>query len=400
MRFAFQLAGLRIQPPDRGQFFGLSQLGPVDRALHHRNRAVVNLDRDRKGMAVLAAMGEREARRIAEPARRAMDHFRHHRQRPHGAGANAGNQQQFGKILRSPLRCGRKIAVQPPRDHVLAAYVVMIGHDQMRQHGLRRRWQGGGSLPGQLGPFAGDAARADRTEQVELSTARGLGAAIGEVDDHALPAPVNGGMWRIDEAGHLFRQPMIAARLPPIAVHPLLHDDPLAVVADDEAVQVEIEIVLHGGAIDFGNQAAGLGKRGAIHADLLANHCQLVGRAARMTAAAAADVDAQFPRQRRKPALECTQHAGGDPGRMPVHPHHRSEGLKPEWMGQPAEEFVAAIFVDDRLRDHRAELGHPLAQPRRNAPAMQRKVCATGPLRHQHTVMRKGKSTRSAIAAS
>ena len=41
---------------------------------------------------------------------------------------------------------------------------------------------------------------------------------------------------------------MIAARLLALAVHPLLNYDPMAVIGNDEAVQIKIETVLHGGA--------------------------------------------------------------------------------------------------------------------------------------------------------
>ena len=57
-------------------------------------------------MAILAAVGEREARRIAEAAGRAVQHFGDQGQRAHRALADAGNQQQFGEIARP--RLGRR----------------------------------------------------------------------------------------------------------------------------------------------------------------------------------------------------------------------------------------------------------------------------------------------------
>ena len=53
------------------------------------------------------------------------------------------------------------------------------------------------------------------------------------------------------------RMPVIAARLPLVAVHALLHHRPVAVIGDEEAMQVEVEAVLHGGAVDLRHQAAG-----------------------------------------------------------------------------------------------------------------------------------------------
>ena len=129
---------------------------------------------------------------------------------------------------------------------------------------------------------------------------------------------------------------MIAPRLPRVAVHALLHHDPMAVVGDDEAVQVEVEAVLHRGAVDLGDEPARLGERRAVEADALADRDELVRRLARMRAAAAADMQAEFARARREPALQRAEHAGGDARGMPVHAHHGAEGLEPEGMREPA----------------------------------------------------------------
>ena len=177
--------------------------------------------------------------------------------------------------------------------------------------------------------------------------------------------------------------PVVAARLPLVAVHALLHDGPLAVVGDEEAVQVEIEAVLHGGAVDLGDQPAGARQPGAVEADALAEQPQFVRRLARMLAAAAADMDAEFVLQRPEPALQRADHAGRDAGGVPVHAHHGAERLKPERMRQPLQEFVAAVMMHDRLRDDGAERGHARRQPRRHASAMERKVGAAGASCHQ-----------------
>ena len=92
---------------------------------------------------------------------------------------------------------------------------------------------------------------------------------------------------------------MIAARLPRVAVHALLHDHPAAVVGDDEAVQVELEAVLHRGAVDLGDEPARRGQRRAVEADPLADRDELVRRLPRMPAAPAADMEAELVRERR-----------------------------------------------------------------------------------------------------
>src|SRR5208283_5806644 len=87
-----------------------------------------------------------------------------------------------------------------------------------------------------------------------------------------------------------------------------------------------------------------------------------------MPTAAAANVDAEFARERRESASERADHARVYARGMPIHPHDGAEGLKPERMGETAQEFVAPVMVRDRLRDHRAQPCHALAEPCRNAP--------------------------------
>ena len=61
-------------------------------------------------MAVLAAVGEGEARRIGEPAGSAVHHLGHHRQRPHRAGADAGNEKQLAKSAGPRFAAAAKLA--------------------------------------------------------------------------------------------------------------------------------------------------------------------------------------------------------------------------------------------------------------------------------------------------
>src|SRR4051812_37988569 len=118
---------------------------------------------------------------------------------------------------------------------------------------------------------------------------------------------------------------MIAPRLLACVAHALLHNGPFAVVGDDEAMEVEIEAILHGCAIDFRHQPARFGERGSVESDAISEGYQLVRRLPGMLATAAANVDAELLLQRRQPPLQRTDHAGGDAGRMPVHAHDRAE---------------------------------------------------------------------------
>ena len=150
-------------------------------------------------------------------------------------------------------------------------------------------------------------------------------------------APVDRRVRLLDETFQALRQPVVAARLPALAVHALLHDDPFAVIGDDEAVQIEVEAILHGGAVDLGDQSACLGERGPVEPDASPIATNSLGRLPRMSAAPAADMDAELARQRTEAALQRADDARGDAGRMPVHSHHGAERLEPEGMRQPAQ---------------------------------------------------------------
>ena len=143
------------------------------------------------------------------------------------------------------------------------------------------------------------------------------------------------------------------------------------------------ETVLHRRAVHFGDQPARHGEGRAIETGPITDRDKLMRRLARMIAAPAADMDAEFGGQLCQPALQCSDHARGDAGGMPVHPHHRTERLEPERMRQPAQQLVTAIFENDRFGDHRAQPGHAIAQPFRHAATVQRQVGTAGATRHQ-----------------
>lgn len=91
-------------------------------------------------------------------------------------------------------------------------------------------------------------------QNVELAPARGSSAPIGEIDDLTVCHSINGGVWLVDKAFQTLRKPVITASLHAIAIHSLLDDDPLAIIGHDESVQIKIKSVLHGGAIDLGDE--------------------------------------------------------------------------------------------------------------------------------------------------
>ena len=195
-------------------------------------------------------------------------------------------------------------------------------------------------------------------------------------------------MRRVQKALEMLRQPVIPAGLATPFVHTLLHDAPLTRIGHDEGMQVKIVAVLHGCAVDLGNESAGLCERHSIDADTFADTHQFLGRPARMRTLAATNMNSQFALERRESALECAEDTGRDAGRMPVHAHDGAERLKPERMCEPAQHFLATIMVHDRFDDDTTESCHSRRQPRRNMPAMQRKIGTAGAMCHDRAGQR------------
>lgn len=222
-----------------------------------------------------------------------MHHFGNEGQRPHRAGAHARNQEKLGEIGGTPLGGRGHVAVKAMHHDIAFADIMVSRHDQMRQQWLHRGRCGAGL---QGGEFSKDAIRPKILEQVKLSLARGLGAPVGQVDDLALVGAFDGRMRLVDETLQTFGQPMIAARHLAVTVHALLHHHPVAVVGDDEAMQIEVETVLDGGAVHLGDQPAGGCQARAVEADALTDGGKLMRGFARMRATAAADVNAEFAR--------------------------------------------------------------------------------------------------------
>src|SRR5262249_38130398 len=117
-------------------------------------------------------------------------------------------------------------------------------------------------------------------------------------------------------------------------------------------MQIELVTVLHGGAVHLRDKPARARQLRAVKADAIADGYEVLRRLARVPGAAAANMQAKFAGKRREAPLEGTEDARGDAGRVPVHSHHRTKGLEPERIGQPPQELVAAVVVNDRLADH------------------------------------------------
>ena len=69
---------------------------------------------------------------------------------------------------------------------------------------------------------------------------------------------------------------MIPPSLFEVAVHPLLYHDPLAIIGDNETVEVQVEAILDRSRVDLGNEPAGFCECKAIKADPISNGDKLV----------------------------------------------------------------------------------------------------------------------------
>jgi hypothetical protein len=152
-------------------------------------------------------------------------------------------------------------------------------------------------------------------------------------------------------------------------------------------MQIKIESILHGSAVDLRYQPARLRKRCAVEAYPFSYRQELVRSLPRMPAAPAADVNPKLPLQGREPALESADDAGGDAGGMPIHPHYGSERLEPEGMGEAAQELVAAVVMNDGFARDRAKARHAVREPSRHVATVQRQVGASRPASHQQSFL-------------
>lgn len=198
---ALKLAGLLVQPPQGPKLFIPAELRLLHGRLQHLDGLVIDLDGYRKRTAVLSAMSNREASRVGDPVRRAIDGLGHQREGLHGPSTNAWRQQQIGKILRSAVSGGGEISMKPPCDHVAAPDIVMGRHHQVRQEWLRDGCPGPGPTACfKRRKFTRDLVRSQGGEHIDLREPGRLGPPVGKIDDFSLSDPLDRGMRIIDEA--------------------------------------------------------------------------------------------------------------------------------------------------------------------------------------------------------
>src|SRR5215831_6032553 len=89
---ALERARLSIEAAQGTELLVAAESGALDRRFEHADGLVIDLERHRERLAVLAAMRKREPRRVTETIRRAVHHLGHHGERPHRARADAGRE--------------------------------------------------------------------------------------------------------------------------------------------------------------------------------------------------------------------------------------------------------------------------------------------------------------------
>ena len=293
----------------------MSNFRGIEGTAEERERLVVGTERHRKWVAVLAAVREREPGRIVEARRRAVDHLSDQGERLERARTQLFDQEQRCEIA--------KLALVRERQHRTQAFLVDVGRPDL--------------VPGwhrQL-PHRRERPRRILAAHRQHGVLGRTGTPIDQVGDHTGMLTDDPRVWLGGEVVHLDRVPVIAARQPVRLVHPLLNDGPLAVGGDDEGVQVNLKAVGDGVVVDAGGESAGAHERVTVEADTVGNGAELRRCIAGVPAAAAAHIDAQLRGPRVQALLERPHHRGGDPGGMPVHAHHRAEGLEPEGIAQP-----------------------------------------------------------------
>ena len=110
------------------QLVPVASLGGIESRAQHGNRSVVSLERHWKWMAVLAAVRERETRRVRKSDRRPVDHFGNQRQRLQRARTQLFQKQERREIAQIAFVGNRQHRSQPFQIHVFGSNLVPRGH--------------------------------------------------------------------------------------------------------------------------------------------------------------------------------------------------------------------------------------------------------------------------------
>src|SRR5262249_48660049 len=122
-----EAAGRFVEARQRREAIGVAELCLLYRVLHDPNRLVVNFERHREGVTVLAAVSQREPRRIGEAARRAVDDLGNEGERKDRTWPDARRAEEIGEVFRPALPRGEERRPEALRVDVAAANVMMRG---------------------------------------------------------------------------------------------------------------------------------------------------------------------------------------------------------------------------------------------------------------------------------
>src|SRR5688572_2553252 len=99
----------------------MADLRRIERPSEEADRFVVHLERHWERMSILAAVGKREARRIGEPCRCAMDDLRNERERLEGARSELFQEEKRREVADIALVGERQDRAESPLVHIRPA---------------------------------------------------------------------------------------------------------------------------------------------------------------------------------------------------------------------------------------------------------------------------------------
>ena len=305
-------------------------------------------------MPVLATVRERKTGRIAKPGGRAVDDLGNQGQRLKRSRPELFQEQRRSEIGQVPLISREQHSPEPLEVDAVAAHFVPLIHDELADllEILLRL------LP----------------HDFENGSLGRHGAPVHEIHDLPLWLAGDTAVRVLNETRQAGRMPVVTSSHACLAVHSLLHDDPVPFPRDDKRMQVELKAIANRVVVHASRQSAGADKSVRVESGSLADRDKFSRRLARMATATTADKDAQLGGFRPKRPFERADDRGGDARGMPIHSEHAAESLEPKGIGQAGQVFVDAVIENDAFRDRATECRHSLSEPRRHAAGVQRQI--------------------------
>src|SRR4051812_2674790 len=130
---------------------------------------------------------------------------------------------------------------------------------------------------------------------------------VDQIHDDALMLADDGLMRRRSKVAHGGRMPVVAPRHGCGRIHALLHNGPIAVARDDEAVQIKLEAIGHRVVVYASGESTGASESVAVQTDAPGDVAQLVRRLAGVATASTTHPDAQLVRAWVQAALQRSE---------------------------------------------------------------------------------------------